>query len=931
MCSYLNDNSYQGGKIMKKKINYKRILLTFIGFLIVAGLTIENPINLQVEAAVVLPQVSIVSLDHSPFVEGDKNEFFIASKGYTGKVQYQLFYTCETTMGSKWQLIYNSNMSNGWTSAVSGQEPIKVDISNLKLNADYYRFAIRVRRVGIKGKFSNSYGDYDSAYPFTMDVLKTKDINLNGDMLINKNDFTQKENLKIQGTSTDTSNVQYKLHLYDVKNDKWLTNLTEYSDNVDYDLTKLSAGTYIVDIWAKNKQSTNKYDGWKLSVINVKNETVPKVSIVSLEHYPFVEKDNNEFFISSKDYSGKVQYQLFYTNDKTMNGKWELINNEDMVDEWTKPTNTSEPVKVNLSKLNLKPELYRFAIRVRRVGVEGKYKNQYGNYDDAYPFNVTVSSNANIKLSGNLLMDKTDYGKNDQLKISGIEGAAQNTKYMLHLYDTVNNKWLTNLTDYSDKIDYDLSNIPEGTYIVDVWGKNSSGAQKYDGWKLKVIKVTSDLVKISNVEDTKVIVKRNARYVLPQSVTVTLEDGSKLSKPVEWNTQVDTRKAGVYELYGTVLGSDKKAKLTLVVEETMGNTSGNILNLGIVAEKDGWIFYSNYSDDGKLYKANKDGKNITKVCDDNAFYINVVGDWIYYANTLDELKIYKIKTDGTNRTKILGIGAEQITVVNDWIYFINDLEDFKIYKVKTDGTALTKINNDESINLNFKDDFIYYSNLSDDGKIYKIRIDGVGRTKVNNDTSAFINVVEDWIYYCNASDNQYVYKIKTNGTERTRVIDEAATFLNVTNDSIYYLDLLNEGRVVRRDLTGSRESRKLQSWDFGFFINVIDNLVFYGIEEDDFIHYVLRDEVSMGMRFGIDIVSVRESNLTVRKGNTRESLMRFVPSTVSAIGVDGREKILPVSWNIGEIDTTKEGEYVYEATLPGYKVKALLKIKIIEM
>lgn len=916
---------------MKKEINYKRILLTFIGFLIVVGLTIENLINLQVEAAVALPQVSIVSLDHSPFIEGDKNEFYIASKGYTGKVQYQLFYNSETAMGTKWQIINNSNMSNGWTSPVNAQELVKVDISKLKLNADYYRFSIRVRRVGIKGKFSNAYGDYDSAYPFTMDVLKTKDINLNGDMLINKNDFTQKENLKVQGTSTDTSNVQYKLHLYDVKNDKWLTNLTDYSDNIDYNLSKLPAGTYIVDIWAKNKQSTNKYDGWKLSVINVKNETVPKVDIVSLEHYPFVEKDNNEFFINSKDYSGKVQYQLFYTNDKTMNGKWELINNEDMINGWTKSTSAQEPVKVNLSKLNLKLELYRFAIRVRRVGVEGKYKNQYGDYDDAYPFNVTVVSNIDIKLSGNLLMDKRDYAKNDQLKINGVEGAAQNAKYMLHLYDTVNNKWLTNLTEYSDKIDYDLSNIPQGTYIVDLWVKNSSGAQKYDGWKLKVIKVTSDLVKISNVEDTKVTVKRNTRYELPQNITVTLEDGSKLSKPVEWNTQADTRKAGVYDLYGIVLGFDKKVKLTLVVEETMGSTSGNIANLGIVAEKDGWIFYSNYSDDGKLYKATKDGKNITKICNDNALYINVVGEWIYYANTLDELKLYKIKIDGANRTKILEVSAEQITVVNDWIYFINDLEDFKIYKVKTDGTALTKINNDASINLNFKDDFIYYSNLSDAGKIYKIRIDGVGRTKVNNDTSAFINVLEEWIYYCNASDNQYVYKIKTNGTERTRVIDEAATFLNVTNDSIYYLDFLDEGRVVRRDLTGSRESRKVQTTDFGFFINVTDNLVFYQMEEDDSIYYTLKDKVNRGMEFGIDIASVTESNLTVRKGNTRESLMRFVPSTVIAIGVDGREKILPVSWNIGEIDTTKEGEYVYEATLPGYKVKALLKIKIIEM
>ena len=80
-----------GGNIMKKNINFRKLALTFIGFLVVAGLTIGNPITLPVEAAVSIPQVSIVSLDHYPFIEGDKNEFFIASKNYIGKVQYQLF------------------------------------------------------------------------------------------------------------------------------------------------------------------------------------------------------------------------------------------------------------------------------------------------------------------------------------------------------------------------------------------------------------------------------------------------------------------------------------------------------------------------------------------------------------------------------------------------------------------------------------------------------------------------------------------------------------------------------------------------------------------------------------------------------------------------------------------------------------------------
>jgi hypothetical protein len=906
---------------MKKKINIRSSLLMFIGFLIVCGITIENPIVLQVEAAESIPQVSIVSLDHSPFVEGDKNEFYIASKNYTGKVQYQLFYNCETTMGNKWQLINNSDMLNGWTGSINSQEPIKVDISNLKLSADYYRFAIRVRRVGIKGKFSNSYGDYDSVYPFAMDVLKAKDINLNGDMLINKNGFTQKETLKIQGTSTDTSNVQYKLHLYDIKNDKWITNLTDYRDTIEYPLSKLQAGTYIVDIWGKNKDSNNKYDGFKLSVINVKNETIPKVNIVSLEHYPFVEKDNNELFIASKDYSEKVQYQLFYTSEGIMNGKWELINNDDMVDGWTKPTYAQEPIKVNLSKLSLKAEFYRFAIRVRRVGVEGKYKNQYGSYDDAYPFNVSVTNNADINFAGNLLVDKTDYAKNDQLKINGIEGTGENTQYKLHLYDTVNNKWLTDLTEYSDKIDYDLSNIPEGTYILDVWVRNSSLTQKYDGWKLKIIHVTTDLIKISSSEDINAKVKRNTRYIMPREITTTLQDGNKVSKAVVWNKEADTRKAGVGELEGRVLGYDKPVKLTLEVEETYGNESGNILNMGLLAKKDGMIYYSEGSDGGKLYRADLKANDFRKICDDEAYFINVVGEYVYYANELDGGRIYRIKLDGTNRSKLTDKGFFNVIVEDDYIY-ATDTDNFNIYKISTDGKVVKKLGSDAAMNLNVTQDYLYYNDIND-LKIYRINKNGSGRTKIYNESAGYINVVGDWIFYINFTDNFKIYKIKTDGTTKTKISDLSAAYLNVANNGrIYFLDLGTKHMQMIEDY-GNGYSGSLMNR--GYFPNVIDEYVYYLRESVDWF-YRSENWDPQNSKFGLFIKSAGEVNVTVLQG-TQYSLPGRVKITTIANSEDNENVI----WNVPEIDTSQTGKYTFEGTILGYSKKVIANVNIVDI
>jgi hypothetical protein len=106
------------------------------------------------------PKISIASLDHVPFEEGDNNEFYISAKDYNGDVQYQLFYVQESVM-KVWKLIDNADMNGGWTKPIDAQTPMLVDISNLNLEAAKYRFAIRVRRVGVKGLKQNSYGDYD--------------------------------------------------------------------------------------------------------------------------------------------------------------------------------------------------------------------------------------------------------------------------------------------------------------------------------------------------------------------------------------------------------------------------------------------------------------------------------------------------------------------------------------------------------------------------------------------------------------------------------------------------------------------------------------------------------------------------------------------------------------------------------------------------
>lgn len=115
----------------------------------------------------------------------------------------------------------------------------------------------------------------------------------------------------------------------------------------------------------------------------------------------------------------------------------------------------------------------------------------------------------------------------------------------------------------------------------------------------------------------------------------------------------------------------------------LGNTSGNIINNGLMAYQEGYIYFSNTSDKNKLYRMKEDGSDKKKLSDDSCSFINVIEEWVYYRNASDGGKIYKIKTDGTMKQNNDGV-----TVVRS-IYDLNNALLGNIsYEIKED--KLTK-------------------------------------------------------------------------------------------------------------------------------------------------------------------------------------------------------------------------------------------------
>ena len=156
-----------------------------------------------------------------------------------------------------------------------------------------------------------------------------------------------------------------------------------------------------------------------------------------------------------------------------------------------------------------------------------------------------------------------------------------------------------------------------------------------------------------------------------------------------------------------------------------------------------------YTEPNTVYKMDLDGNGRSRI--DNlelgslSFPILNNG-WIYYTNVEDAGKLYKIRTNGMDKTKLTDVEVLDPQIVNEWIFYF-DTSDYHIYKVKFDGSEKTKITDERPYSYIIDEEWMYYTNREDNGTLYKIRLDGSEKRKLNNDRSNVIDVHGDYAYF----------------------------------------------------------------------------------------------------------------------------------------------------------------------------------------
>src|ERR1700682_4354837 len=179
----------------------------------------------------------------------------------------------------------------------------------------------------------------------------------------------------------------------------------------------------------------------------------------------------------------------------------------------------------------------------------------------------------------------------------------------------------------------------------------------------------------------------------------------------------------------------------------LGNSSGNIINNGLIAADDERIYYAILDSAHGLYSKKLDGTDIKLLSDDYTEYINELKGWLYYRKIGSGYKpggLYKMRTDGSEEQRLAEGMPFYINVVEDWIYYIDEAAG-NILKIKTDGSDIQRIFSGRYDCLTTDGKSLYFGWYQD--SVFKASINGEHISKILAGNIEQPFVAGGWLYY----------------------------------------------------------------------------------------------------------------------------------------------------------------------------------------
>lgn len=150
-------------------------------------------------------------------------------------------------------------------------------------------------------------------------------------------------------------------------------------------------------------------------------------------------------------------------------------------------------------------------------------------------------------------------------------------------------------------------------------------------------------------------------------------DGQYYHVDTTWDDPVPNKPGSVH--YNYFLKNTKQLKVNHQWDETAypvatSSKFNYFHNMNNMVEKDAMYYYSD-SKDNLLYKMDKKTLKKTKVLGDKVPYFAIQGQWIYYSNYSNGGYLYKVKLNGKEKKQINSIHSEVMFIKDNILYYQN--------------------------------------------------------------------------------------------------------------------------------------------------------------------------------------------------------------------------------------------------------------------
>lgn len=181
-----------------------------------------------------------------------------------------------------------------------------------------------------------------------------------------------------------------------------------------------------------------------------------------------------------------------------------------------------------------------------------------------------------------------------------------------------------------------------------------------------------------------------------------------------------------------------------------GNRNENLINGGIAVYDsihDKYFFAGAGSYRG-IYVFDEVTSTTEKLCEDEAQYLNLVGDRLYYVNESDGYKVYSMKVDGTDRSLFIDHDSDWLTYYDEYFYYRNNNDNGYLYKKALDG-SIDELKYDRRVsNINVNESYVSFINEQDGYDVYTMGHDSYSASRISTDGDMSVLIsTENYLYY----------------------------------------------------------------------------------------------------------------------------------------------------------------------------------------